>query len=536
MTPFQFIKKKFTRFKPVCCITPGKKFLFPFIAILLPVFFSCTKLSTNVHDQIINFWQTDDQIAAGVAPAYAGLRSYAPFNGAFDPGVYPLLELSTDEIIMPNRGGDWYDGGVWEEMWKHNWTSFSPLMENGWQFIYSGITRINQITKSVEIIQPRPKNYTSIVAELKTVRAFYNFLALDLYGNVPIVDSNNVELSKLTPKKRTEVFTYIEKEIKDNLQSLSNDVNSYTYGRVTTWMAQALLAKLYLNAEAYTGTPLWSDCIAACDAILNSNKYSLEPDFFSNFKIDNESSKENIFVIPFDIQAGLNPFWLQAATLHYHSDLTFGLDAKGVNGLCSTAEYYNLFAPDDKRREMFLVGQQYIGQIADLAHMQYTDNGDPLSFDPAITSFALQGSQIQTAGARCHKWEFNKTGGGIMSNDFAIFRLADIILMKAEAQYEKGDIQGALTTINQKINDVSIHSRAGLPDFTEAEMNRDGLLKERACELSWEGWRRNDMIRLGHFTDERIPEKQASEEFRKLYPIPKPELDKNSYLVQNPGY
>ena len=86
-----------------------------------------------------------------------------------------------------------------------------------------------------------------------------------------------------------------------------------------------------------------------------------------------------------------------------------------------------------------------------------------------------------------------------MSNDFAVFRLADIILMKAEAQFRNGDVSDALTTINQKINGVSIRGRAGLPDFTAAEMNLDGLLKERACELSWEGWRRNDMIRFGHF-------------------------------------
>ena len=123
-----------------------------------------------------------------------------------------------------------------------------------------------------------------------------------------------------------------------------------------------------------------------------------------------------------------------------------------------------------------------------------------------------------------------------MSNDFAIFRLADIILMKAEAQFRMGNTSDALITINQKINGVSIRSRANMPDFTAAELTADGLLAERARELSWEGFRRNDMIRLGHFTDARIPEKTASEEYRKLYPIPQAEMDKNPYLIQNPGY
>jgi hypothetical protein len=145
--------------------------------------------------------------------------------------------------------------------------------------------------------------------------------------------------------------------------------------------------------------------------------------------------------------------------------------------------------------------------------------------------------KIETAGARCAKWEFNKNGIGNMSNDFAVIRLADIILMKAEAHFRNGNTSEALSTINQKQNGVSIRNRTGLPDFSLIEMTADGLLKERANELSWEGWRRNDMIRLGHFTDARVPEKASSNyNIRKLYPIPKTEIAKNDYLKQNNGY
>ena len=123
-----------------------------------------------------------------------------------------------------------------------------------------------------------------------------------------------------------------------------------------------------------------------------------------------------------------------------------------------------------------------------------------------------------------------------MSNDFGVYRLADIILMKAEAQFRNGDAAGALLTINQKYNGVSIRSRTGLPDFSADEMTLEGLLKERARELSWEGHRRNDLIRFGHYTDARIPDKAKSEDFRTLFPIPQAERDKNKYLEQNPGY
>ena len=296
---------------------------------MLSVSYSCTKLDTNVYDKVTNFWQSPDQIAAGVAPAYSGLRACAPANSIFN-----LNECSSDEVIVPLRGGDWADNGVWRDMWKHTWGPEIFFVEFGWQSIYTnGVTRINTILEAVNEINPKPVDSVSILAELKTVRAFYYYLGLDLFGNIPIVENNNTDLSKLGNKTRKEVFAYVEKEIKDNLPALATDVNLKTYGRATQWFAQAILAKLYLNAQVYTGTPRWADCIAACDAILNSNKYTLEPDFFSNFLIANEGSKENIFVVPFDINAGLLGFWVQGATLHYQSDVTFGLDEGGYNGL-----------------------------------------------------------------------------------------------------------------------------------------------------------------------------------------------------------
>ena len=108
--------------------------------------------------------------------------------------------------------------------------------------------------------------------------------------------------------------------------------------------------------------------------------------------------------------------------------------------------------------------------------------------------------------------------------------------MKAESEYRNGDAGGALTTINSRFDGISIRSRTGLPDFTGSEMNLDGLLNERARELSWEGWRRNDLIRFGHLTDARVPEKSVSDDYRNLYPIPQSELLKNPYLKQNSGY
>jgi hypothetical protein len=503
--------------------------------LIIIVVSSCTDLDAPVYDKVGTFWQTPLQIEQGMAHAYVQLRNYAP-TFFYGPNVYDLHEMSTDEIIVPVRGGDWHDQVLWEHLWKHTWTPTSVAVNDGWLFIFSGIGGVNQIIESLESIPEPPDNLNALIAEMRAVRAFYYYQGLDLFGNIPIVETRFINSEEAKTRTRAEVFAFVEKELKEVLPLLSKEVNITTYGRATHWFAQALLAKLYLNAEVYTGESRHAECIQACDAIINSGKYVLEPDFFKNFAIANEDSRENIFSIPFDRDRDMNFFLIQIFSLHYNSGPTFGLESGGANGFCSTAEYLKIFNDDDIRKKMFLVGQQYVNQIEDEEHLQYTSQGQLLIFDPEITSYYIQPPKTETAGARCAKWEFNSTGWGNMSNDFAVYRLADIILMKAEAQFRNGDVGGALTTINQKFGSVSIRSRTGLPDFSAGEMNLDGLLAERARELSWEGHRRNDLIRFDHFTDARIPEKKVSEDFRTLFPIPQAEIDKNDYLEQNPGY
>jgi hypothetical protein len=503
---------------------------------------SCKKLDTKIYDKVTYLGKTPDQIAAAVASVYVGLRDYAPLGGAFSNGAYILNENSSDEVIVPTRGGDWNDNDVWRKIWTHNWGPDLAFFDYGWRFIYGGIARVNSTLQIVQNSNLHLQDSAYIIAELKTVRAFYYYLALDWFGNVPIAEVGVTDLSKLKNKPRTEVFDYVEKELLDNLANLTPEVNQQTYGMATQWFAKAILAKLYLNAEVFTGKSRWPDCIAACNAILNSNKFILEPNFFANFKNNNDISKENIFVIPFDVNNNLNAFWLQVGTLHYESGGTFGLSGGGANGFCSPAAIYNLFDSNDVRRKMWLVGQQYYGQTQyvyetlDSDHLQYDHQVNlPLSFNPEINVFSSADPAFRMAGVRCAKWEFNKESGN-MNNDFAIYRLADIVLMKAEAQYRNGDINSALLTINKKYPDVSIRSRAGMPDFSSSEMTLENLLAERGRELSWEGFRRNDLIRFGHFLDARTPDKTLSPKYKLLYPIPKSQLDKNPYLNQNPGY
>ena len=516
--------------------------IFPHIVItgILCTILSCTKTEVPVYDQVSNLSRSPDEINASIGSVYAGLRNLGPGFSA----IYELNELSTDEIIVPNRIYNYQDDKSWEFMWDQTWDATHPFMEAAWQNIFSAISNINFVIATIDSIRPAPAGIDYMNAELRTIRAFYYYEAIDLFGNVPLYENNSVALSSLVNQPRSVVFDYIEKELKASLPNLTTEVSPATYGYATRWFAYAILAKLYLNAGVYTGSSRWADCISVCDSILLSNNFSLEGNFFDNFQIENQNSKETVFAIPFDVAGGLEAFLIQAATLHYNSNLTFGLEAGGTNGFCSAQAYLDNFSLNDYRRKMFLTGQQYIGEtqyvdpVPDPANIVYTRDQPivPLVFDPVITSFIVQEPETEGAGARCAKWEFNKQTQGDMSNDYQLFRLADIILMKMEAQVQLGDNTKALNTINQTYGSVSIRSRAKMPDFTMADLTGDSILAERARELSWEGWRRNDMIRLGHFTDARIPEKTATGDFRKLFPIPQVELQKNKFLQQNPGY
>ena len=155
-------------------------------------------------------------------------------------------------------------------------------------------------------------------------------------------------------------------------------------------------------------------------------------------------------------------------------------------------------------------------------------------FTPDVPKIQDTASSFRMAGVRSVKYEPTPQTGGDMSNDYAVFRLADILLMKAEAQLRSGNMAGAVLTLNTATNGTTIRSRAGLPNFVTVTL--DELLRERAREMAWEGWRRNDLIRFGKFTEARNPAKAVSAVTRQLFPIPKPQMDRNPSLTQNPGY
>ncbi|WP_420149361.1 RagB/SusD family nutrient uptake outer membrane protein [Spirosoma sp.] len=474
---------------------------------------SCTDLTEKTFDVLPtsgNFGSTPAQQAALIGPLYNGLGDYW--------SNMTNLNTVTDEQIVPTRGGDWKDGDNWVRLYTHTW---DPVTDNGqfngpWTWCYNNITAINQ--------QLGTLTDPSTIAELKVLRAFFHYEAMDMFGNV-IISS---QLGGASPEQstRAQVFAFVEKEILDNYSALKETVGGAYYGRINKYVADMILAKLYLNAQVYTGTPRWQDAITRLNTIINSGKFTLTSDFFSNFTTQNQTSTETILATPFSStkRTGFRP---QMQTLHYLHQLTYNLGQAPWNGFCAVTEFYNSFDDKDVRKQMWIVGPQF-----DAAGKALTDDGVPLVLTPEVSSLVFPaGAEGRRAGARYRKYQIqanNRAQDSWQDNDFVIYRLGDAYLMRAEANLRLGNTAAALTDAN------IIRARAGMPAYTSLTLTE--LLAERGRELAWEYHRRQDMIRFGTFGNAKRFKPADADNHWTLYPIPRDQLSLNPKLKQNPGY
>ena len=485
-------------------------------------------------------------------------------------GIYDYNTLTTDEAMIPIRGGDWYDGGLWNAMYQHRWTADDQSLYDTWKYIYKVIVLAN---KSLDIISSKSGLLSAAQqeeyrAEVRAIRAMFFYYAMDMFGRVPLVLSTDEQrYSSLFQGQtdRSSVFHFVFQELQQVLPSLpdqhSNKEGNY-YGRITQPVVNFLLAKLALNAEIYMyddwtqgyanrpkGSDIhfsvpaadasshdgdkelnaWETCIYYCDKLAEEG-YVLESDDAFNFSTHNETSKENIFTIPMDKNIYTNQFHYLFRSYHYTHGGALGWGSE--NGTCATistmkANHYGE-ADEDARCKMNFVA----GVVKVDGHELLMDNGKPLEYQPFEVAQNLTNSKfIKTAGARMAKYEVDRTSymdGKLQSNDIVLFRYADALLMKAEAKVRNGE------NGDEELN--RIRARVGMP-YRKATL--DNILEERLLELVWEGWRRQDLIRFGKFTgayDLRTPLQGESSGYTTVFPIPQKCIDLNSELVQNKGY
>lgn len=499
------------------------------ISPAIGMMYGCTDLTEVPTSSIApeNFYKNEGEIIGGLAAVYAQLRSTTD-------DYYNVSEVSSDEYIVPTRGTDWYDNGRWLELDRQLWGANTPSgltdINGAWNALFTGIARANVALAATDKVSFSSKPV--VQAELRTLRAFYYLLLQDLFGGVPIV--NDTEIMPRARNTRAEVFAFIEKELKETREILPAKWPADMNGRLTKGAADAMLASLYVNAQVYTGTVStgglqlgtqhWADAVAAADRILNSGVYSLASNWRSNFTADNYQSPEIIMQVMFLNQTGLGLNFLMRA-LHYNQ-----YTPSPWNGFATIAETYNAFNPDDQRRQIFLVGPQVNVETG----LPVLDRaGNPLVFVPDIKDVT---NAAEGEGIRITKWprdpnHVNEFAG----NDFAHFRLGEIILIKAEAQNELGQTASAIGLVNQLRARVFSPPQPLNTGMSQAEA-RAAIFNERLFELTSEAKRRQDQIRAGQYTSRAWFDKPAREPFRVLMPIPQTQIDTNPLLTQNPGY
>jgi len=518
------------------------------LGVVTPVFTpSCTNLDEEVFDSLTaaNFPGTRGELVALLASAYTNLYSFGAHNT-----YNSFQEISSDEAVIPHRGADWFDGGQWLRMHKHEFVATEESFNNGWNDMYRGIGICNSVIEAIRAAAAAEEpavtqeEADSFIAETRALRALYYYWAMDAWGNIPLVtdlQEGDVQDPNPATTPRADVYNFIVSELNEVSGLLPNEKTSTTYARMNYASTQFLLAKLYLNAEVYTGTANWDAAIAACDNVINTGDYSLTSDYFANFNGDNDNggvgTSELIFVVPYDA-AQAPGFNLSQMTLHYQSQATFDLQEQPWNGYCTLAEFYNSYEDGDLRKGVsgnqqirgnFLVGQQFasdgVTPLEDAGFEDFDPDGAPLIFQAELNE--LEPNALRQGGARISKYQYENGESRDSNVDFPIMRYADVLLMKAEAAFRQGDGATALTLVNQ------VRDRAGAAAF--AEVTAENLLAERGREMFFEGWRRNDLIRFGEFGG-TWDFKEASPAFRELFPIPQPKINTNVNLQQNTGY
>lgn len=496
----------------------------------------------------------------GVLSLYNYVGGYVDSQGlqGTGRGIYDLNTFTTDEAIMPTRGGDWYDGGFWQGLYLHRWGVNNEAIYATWEYLYRTVILCNgSLERIQDFAEKHPEeNVADCVAEVRALRAMFYYYIMDLFGSVPLIEKSGPEVEDIVQEKRSKVFNFIVKELTESSSFLSKERSNQPgvyYGRMTQPVVWFLLAKLALNAEVYTdddwtdgsrpdgksiffeveGQRLnaWQTVNYYCEKITAAG-YTLEKDYTANFAVFNESSEENIFVIPMSKTLYTNQFICLFRSRHYNHAKAYGLS--GENGSSATKEVLETFGYDTPQVDARFDYCYFAGPVKDLEGNQILldDGVTPLVYEPWNVALDVSGKPYEkTAGARMKKYEVDKTGlkdGKLLDNDIVLFRYADVLLMQSEVKVRNGENGDAELNL--------VRSRVGMAPRTATLEN---LLDERMMELAWEGWRRQDMIRFGVFTRSYSCRPQLPGEengYTTVFPIPEKVIDMNPQLHQHKGY
>jgi len=520
-----------------------KKFLTAAAALVLFQATNSCQLNEDFKGSLNNNQQSGSgggNAAALLTGVYNSMRG--PFEG--NVNVFALSEVTTDERIMPTRGPDWDDNGVWRQLHLHQWDANHSQIQNA----FNGLNGI--VFAATDMLRFNPT--VQQAAEARFLRAFAMYWELDMFDQVPYRDPGEPATELARVRKGTEALNYIISEV----TAVQNDLPANIATRANKDAARVLLMKCYLNKGVYANraTPTFdagdmNTVIRLADEIISSNRYTFPANYFDNFAPNNGSiGSENIFT-----EENIGGTTGSDMAHHWFFVSHYNMKPSGYNGPCTSSNFYDKFEATDKRRGVayvspgglppnpgrrinvgFLAGQQY-NLTTDAV---LTDrSGAPLAFTKDV-KIVETGRNLEVTGIRCIKYPADVVNADYKAdNDLVHFRLADVLLMKAEAILRGGTGTSAGTYGNTPlaiVNSIRTHASRGASAL--GSITPDVLLDERGRELWNEMWRRQDMVRFGKFLGPIQERAQTSASTYLIFPIPNQQIAVNSQLSQNPGY
>lgn len=526
-------------------------------AAVLGITASCTDLDVDVKSKYTEYPNDPVAIEGKMSDVYYSFRQ------ALGNNYNRVQTFSSDEATGVSFGTDYFDKGENIHPSIHNFMSGDDPA-NYWTDLASGITKCNKI---IEEFKETPK----VAAPARLMRAFYHFILMDSYGDVPVLDHLPADNEAVVRSPRKEVAEFIEKEVKECLPDLSDKNDASTYGKPNKWMAKALLVKLYINWGVYTCGDVTKydvattknskldECVKYCDDIIGSGLFNLNDPYRKKFMFDNGPQiKDFIYAMPYDKVSAQGLLYGRYRAFRRIDDgdtqgYYGGKMGKSCAGICAmNPEFADLFCLEgDDRNDAVLKGKVFIHDAitGEETDKPYIYKGTQLELTKTIT---LQEGGLATlnCGATPDGWRqgyrsikfypnpneysaYNR----YQSNDVPIFRFADIILTKAEA-IKRGATATNGDTPQSLFNQIRSYVHAPQLDH---DPSLQEILDERGREFFDENWRRNDMIRFGTFESEYGFHKHSNPDARfdktcRILPVPDDILKENTNWEQNPGY
>lgn len=530
---------------------------------------SCTKLDETVYSELVsdNFYNNKNEVLSAVLRPYTHANAWVTPSG--QDGWWRPAELSGDQLAWPTKGRHGEDGGKWKRLHYHTWLSDDGPLNNAWSLMFWGMGLCNDPIENLEKRSLAQMGITQVekdayIAELKLFRAFHYLKLMDLFGNIPVVTQVGIPAKPAT-LPRAQVFAFIEKEIKENIDKAPK-LSINMLGRMSQAGGYAMLVELYLNAEVWTGTARWDDCIAAANKLIagdggaQNGTMQLDPNITDQFKPANDLSKEVIFSIAYEFQkASFQPSWT-GEFFHFQQDQIYGGSRNGNDGIVVIPGVFTKYEDADLRKRGWLLegpmvrfdnGQPAIAKGGNEYSDQQIVFVDNIRKNKTGSTVSNMSEGEENSGVRFNKYKLGNQVAGVVNGvavpidpnynntDWNIYRLTWVYFAKAEAIMRKN---GGVATAEavQLINDCKKRaftvadwtSRA----YTPATLTLTELLTERGKEFIFEGFRRNDLIRFGKFTTDSWWDHTPSAAFRNLFPIPQVQRTLNENLTQNPGY